>query len=441
MSTHSEAQQKGFPFLGYLAALAAFIFGHWLATHGYEQTVEFFGPSCAWFILGLSMVGTVGFARLGYHRHHEHPRTTSTIQSLLVFALAASALLFAVGVGLSMEHLLKTGQFHLAERPWLFSIICVAGLLISSYLHARVKSGYDHVRDVEQPQGKGTSHLLPGALLTDFAASKHFEGMILFVSTPNQVPGVAGPDRPGEAQPAAARPGVRPPDNENQSAPDTGLPIAADAHLWLRDNKDKWFSLPGVSLKSDLKILEDLQQHGRLRWNWTPLLRAIKPHGALRKVVLVGSRDALEYRPIQIDALGNRADLVPGFKVSLEAGKGSLDYLPRCQSLLAPYLPAGAVSMWHEAVNFEDFNDLTMTLHRILKSEFSEFPKAGVVLDVTGGQKVASIAAAALTLNNEMRFQYVQTGKPFGVVPYDLINEELPGPHPHFPAQASRSLS
>ena len=54
-----------------------------------------------------------------------------------------------------------------------------------------------------------------------------------------------------------------------------------------------------------------------------------------------------------------------------------------------------------------------------------------VLVDVTGGQKVTSIAGAVLTLNNELRFQYVQTNRPYHTLPYDLTRRAAPNLEPH----------
>ena len=41
------------------------------------------------------------------------------------------------------------------------------------------------------------------------------------------------------------------------------------------------------------------------------------------------------------------------------------------------------------------------------------------------------IAGAALTLGNELRFQYVQTRENPAVIRYDLMVEHIPSPHGH----------
>lgn len=428
----------GFPVRGFLAALAAFVSGHWLATHIYEKLVEHMSASRLWIVFGLSLAATVGVAWWSFHRHHEHPRTSSRTESLFVFGLGALVLFFAVWTGLALEHLLKDGALHMAKTPWIFSGLCLIALIASSHWLERAKSGYDHVRDVEPPLATQAARLRPGAPEIGAGVSDHFHGLVMIVSTPSQVPGVAGQNDPKEA-----RAGVAPaPSGPPPPATDTGLPIAEGASCWLRDNKGKWRWLAGESLRADLDALDALQGQRALRWNWTPLLRAIRPHCALKRVVLLGSKNTSDYRPLAADAQGRQPELEPGYSVPPEAGKGSVDYLSRCQAFLHPYLrlPDGGVSVWPDAVNFEDFNELTATLQKILRTEFPGIRKDRVVLDLTGGQKVASIAAAALTLNNELRFQYVQTGKPFATVPYDLVKEELPGPHPHFPHQKAADL-
>jgi hypothetical protein len=46
-----------------------------------------------------------------------------------------------------------------------------------------------------------------------------------------------------------------------------------------------------------------------------------------------------------------------------------------------------------------------------------------VMVDLTGGQKVNSVVAAAITFNRHIKNQYVQTNEPWKVIGYDIVWE------------------
>ena len=148
--------------------------------------------------------------------------------------------------------------------------------------------------------------------------------------------------------------------------------------------------------------IERFTVHG-VRWNWQQLLRGIKPHlPGLERVWLVGSGPA---------------------------GTGSFKHLTMCDTVLRKYLSSDTAVMRHpDAVNFEDFNGLSRCLRQIIRKEQEEgMREEDIVVDITGGQKTTSIAGAGITLSTEVTFQYVQTGAPFEVYAYDVVQ--------HFPKE------
>ena len=174
----------------------------------------------------------------------------------------------------------------------------------------------------------------------------------------------------------------------------------------------------------------------KIFWNWQQPLRALRGMHQLETIYLIGSPDAAGYQPLGLDETGEPLENSAGFKQTPGSGKGSHTYLRLCQRLLEGYLPVGdgiprAVIPWHVPVDFESFNDLTKELRNILRPLREKLSPRQILVDVTGGQKVTSIAGAVLTLNNELRFQYVQTNEPFGTVPYDLVQRTAPGLEPH----------
>jgi hypothetical protein len=214
-------------------------------------------------------------------------------------------------------------------------------------------------------------------LETEMRERPPFEAMILFVSTPdpNPVPAVSdSPERDGY--------------HARFEAKDRNTGETLRASLRGRD---------AGNVAGDIALLDPLKH------NWQQLLRAIRDRESVRKVWLIGSKEA--------------------------NGKGSHLHLDAAVALLAPYLKATVVAS-PLTPSFEDFNGLVVAVRALLRGDLKQTPRNQIVLDVTGGQKVTSIAGAALTMNNELRFQYVQTNPPFATRVYDLAPQHPPHLHP-----------
>lgn len=72
--------------------------------------------------------------------------------------------------------------------------------------------------------------------------------------------------------------------------------------------------------------------------------------------------------------------------------------------------------------DFERFDDLSKAILELFKIfRRQRVPDEQVMIDFTGGQKVTSVVAAAVTFNRRSKAQYVQTNKPWNVVSYDVM--------------------
>lgn len=125
------------------------------------------------------------------------------------------------------------------------------------------------------------------------------------------------------------------------------------------------------------------------------LLRAIRPHkDKLRKIILLHSeqsRDTAE------------------------------DY----KTIIPKYLPN--VTIDKQPADFEDLEKLLRVLSECIRKLKSHgFRHGDIILDVTGGQKTASIAAAIMTLHfDELVFQYVSTNEPHAVLTFNATGEQV----------------
>lgn len=76
-----------------------------------------------------------------------------------------------------------------------------------------------------------------------------------------------------------------------------------------------------------------------------------------------------------------------------------------------------------DGVDFERVEDVKDFLDRLVDREIARpdgVREHKIIVDVTGGLKTTSIAGAALTLERELNFQYVQTTSPWEIRHYDL---------------------
>ncbi len=134
-------------------------------------------------------------------------------------------------------------------------------------------------------------------------------------------------------------------------------------------------------------------------WNWQQLFRAVEPHReGLRRIILVGSQGP-----------GGSAEHLPSLSALLrrhlpEAG------IPEEITTLAPASQKAAAPAVAD-IDFEDTDTLIPLLYRLchdLKKSHG-IRNEHIAVEVTGGQKSASIAGAICTLNENTLFQYVQT--------------------------------
>ncbi|MFA7241727.1 MAG: hypothetical protein WC091_16570 [Sulfuricellaceae bacterium] len=134
--------------------------------------------------------------------------------------------------------------------------------------------------------------------------------------------------------------------------------------------------------------------------NIQQMLRAMAPHlGALERVFLVGSKGA----------------------------GGSYRILPQAEAVIRLYDKNLKISHHDEpeGIDFENIEKMTALFDQlILHAKRDGYRESDIIMDVTGGQKTASIAAAMATLERkDLEFQYVQTGAEHEVLSFDMVAE------------------
>lgn len=365
-----------FPWRLFLVALFAATAGHWLAAGFYHQAALRLG---SWLAPG-SFAATCGFALWLRHAHHRHPhphrKRDAALQFLLIWCVFGSAIWFS----LACEHWLLEGPFHLAHYLPVFLLLAAAGVIGFSYWHHRLAPGFAPPRSLRPSP------------VQELPEAHRFKVLILCVSTPNREAVI----HPSQALPAGIHAQVAFGEGEG-TALLRGESITADIAEIQRAAK-----------AAHEEECRRAKQAGKTPpatkpyWNWQQLLRALEHHSNLKQVWLLGS---------------------PG-------ARGSHSHLMDCQQILARY-GRGDVHCLQEAVEFEDFNQLVRAIRRLLEAQLRAVPAAEIGVDVTGGQKVASIAGAAFTMNRELRIQYVQTNEPWDPIVYQLLFDSPPSPHGH----------
>lgn len=157
-------------------------------------------------------------------------------------------------------------------------------------------------------------------------------------------------------------------------------------------------------LDLDIKALDELlERKPSCRWNWQQILRAIQPHVNPEKQLL------------HLHLIGSTGD------------RGSFGHLDSCKKWLEGYLLGVEITKIDApGVDFEDFNAVIRHIQETIDKQKKggkgkvKFTDKDIVIDVTGGTAMASIAGSSSTLNTRVTFQYVQTNPPHEVYAYDV---------------------
>lgn len=164
----------------------------------------------------------------------------------------------------------------------------------------------------------------------------------------------------------------------------------------------KVYPLAFTSLAQDIEALQGS------RWPWQQLLRAVSryaPRPGL-KIVLVGSK-----------------------KTSDEDRGSHEQLLSLCKPFLERYpeLNGATVEVLSQNLDFENFNEVKDAIRHCIREQCGRVGEGNVFVDITGGQKVASAAAAAATIGTKGQFQYIRTNDPDkSVVVSDLQPPAVP---------------
>lgn len=176
----------------------------------------------------------------------------------------------------------------------------------------------------------------------------------------------------------------------------------------------KWLNL-AFDLQPDIAEMERLKKNDRkCKWQWEMPLRAIKHHltrEGPETVTIICSRESIAQVHWFYGVCSRYAELN---KTIFQLFVGDR---PHVRPLSSAKL-AGELG-W----DFESFDSLSKALAGLIKAMLKKgYEEKDIIVDFTGGNKVTSVVAAAMTFNRDIEAQYVQTDDPWKVLGYDVVH-------------------
>lgn len=191
--------------------------------------------------------------------------------------------------------------------------------------------------------------------------------------------------------------------------------------LFLSSVPNELEAMDGIPGKMELKF-EDLEQDIRIiekhkesniKWSWEMPLRAINHHrDFLDTVTLICSKQSIVQSQLFVN-ICNRYGSLKNKTFFIVIQKSN-----RPDVIVYQGEEIDSSQGW----DFESFDQLSSALWKLLK-EFKRrnYLETEIMIDFTGGQKVTSVVAAAITFNRKIKAQYVQTNYPWKVLSYEVV--------------------
>ena len=156
----------------------------------------------------------------------------------------------------------------------------------------------------------------------------------------------------------------------------------------------------------------------RVTWTWTPqaLMRGDVRHvlpadlsGALRAMAALGDRDKFSWEQLLRAVAAHKGRLERLILLGSSGADGTATAFRACGEMIRHYFPSLAeTALERQEADFDSLDDLLSKYQQIIASEVRR--KGEIMIDVTGGTKVVSIASAMVTLDHpDIEFQYVET--------------------------------
>ncbi|MEW6288441.1 MAG: hypothetical protein AB1545_01175 [Thermodesulfobacteriota bacterium] len=174
------------------------------------------------------------------------------------------------------------------------------------------------------------------------------------------------------------------------------------------------------SLAEDIALIKKKKIEEKIRWNWEMPLRAINHHlGVLTTVNICCSSRSFAHVHFFLNICKRYQELAK-VKFLLLVQKECHPVLVNAASLNRTGQDCQPENFsGFSGFDFENFDDLTDAL-LLLISKYESFEN-DIMIDITGGQKPTSIVGAAVTFNQKIKAQYIQTEGENEVLSYDVV--------------------
>lgn len=133
--------------------------------------------------------------------------------------------------------------------------------------------------------------------------------------------------------------------------------------------------------------VKEMDRNNSLRWNWTQILTSIRPHlGTLKQIHLITSIPTARNKEASSEFVDIFQEFVHCYDDKIEVLKT-------------------------DGIDFEDFGAVYWNADRCINdAKRARYREQDIIIDVTGGTKVTSIASSVVTLHNDIKFQYSSNG-------------------------------
>ncbi|WP_185976558.1 CRISPR-associated protein Csx16 [Catenovulum sediminis] len=184
------------------------------------------------------------------------------------------------------------------------------------------------------------------------------------------------------------------------------LTLSSGYHFIEKNNqwyfvKQKYGEPIEVPLSGNLQ--QDIEALMPLKVQWELILRIIRsqtshPNSVLQRVMLLGTQDC---------SIKNIEGVVE------RIAPGTYPQIKNALSVLSMYPEFAAVTFESYPVpippnDIEAYYNAYLKIAKIWDSQ-ADLPEEGILIDITGGKSVNSVAAALATLHNKMQFHYIDT--------------------------------
>jgi hypothetical protein len=188
-----------------------------------------------------------------------------------------------------------------------------------------------------------------------------------------------------------------------------------------------WLTGHDRNLDEDLNRLAEEKREAKSKqqrakfWPWEQGLRAMKHHlkkKTLKAVTVVASEESVQQVPLF-------ARLIAAYPVLRQVDFNLFLKNHEGYRLIKLEQEAPVSGGWC----FEDFTELSQAVHNLLSLlKKDKFYDTDIMIDFTGGKKVTSVVAAAMTFNRSVKAQYVETEDPWKVLSYSVVTSPEMGP-------------